>query len=101
MFNQTVEVMYGSIYFLCFLIGTIGNIVSFLYFESKKREISSVIYMMITANDIVVSIMILPVGISFWSKRKPGLIFGNKYGCEIWSYVWGLAVAKSIFSLSV
>ena len=97
MFNQTVEVMYGSIYFLCFLIGTIGNIVSFLYFKSKKRDISSVIYMMITANDIVVSIMILPVGSTRWSQRQGGHLLGAKHGCTLWLYTWEIAVAISIF----
>ena len=96
-YNEAVDVTYGSVYFLCFLIGTVGNSDSFLYFKSKKRDISSVIYMMITANDIVINVAGLPVGISLWCQRKPGLIFGNKYGCAAWIYVWDIAVAISIF----
>ena len=87
----------GSICCLCFLIGTLGNIVSFLYFKSKKRDISNVIYMLITANDIVISITVLPVGISFLSQGKPGLIFGNKYGCVAWQGVWEMAISLSVF----
>ena len=87
----------GSICCLCFLAGTLGNIVSFIYFKSKKMDISNVIYMLITANDIVVSITVLPVGISFLSQGQPGLIFGNKYGCFIWDYLWRIAVSFSVF----
>ena len=87
----------GSICCLIFLIGTLGNIVSFLYFKSKKRDISSVIYMLITANDIVVSITVLPVGISFITQGQPGLIFGNKYGCEVWYHIWNTAIKLSAF----
>ena len=87
----------GSICCFCFLIGTFGNIVSFLYFKSKKRDISNVIYMLITANDIVVSITVLPVGISFLSQGKPGIIFGNKYGCVVWDCIWRVAVSLSVF----
>ena len=96
-FNQTVDLIYGSICFLCFLVGTIGNAVSFLYFKSKKRDISSVSYMMITANDIVVSIAILPAGMSYSSKRQPGWLFGNKYGCVAWAFIINIAVYVSIF----
>ena len=97
---KTTETAYhfnGSICCFCFLIGAMGNIVSFLYFKCKKRDISSVIYMLITANDIVVSITVLPVGISFLSKGQPGFIFGNKYGCEAWDYLWRIAVSFSVF----
>ena len=96
-FNQAADVTYGSICCLCFLVGTLGNIVCFLYFKSKKRDISSITYMMITANDIVVSMTILPVGISYWSERQPGILFGSEYLCKAWPFLWGTAVEFSIF----
>ena len=74
-----------------------GNIASFLYFKSKKRDISNVIYMLITANDIVVSITVLPVGISYLSRGRPGIIFGDKYGCNVWQYVWNTSISMSVF----
>ena len=90
----------GSICCLSFFIGTLGNIVSFFYFKSKKRDISNVIYMLITANDIVVSITVLPVGISFLSKGQPGIIFGNNYGCAAWEGIWKGAISISVFLVS-
>ena len=96
-FNEAIDEFYAAFCCLCFLVGTFGNIVSFLYFKSKKRDISNVIYMLITANDIVVSITVLPVGISFLTQGQPGLIFGNKYGCEAWEGVWRVAVSFSVF----
>ena len=94
---DAADVTYGSICFLCFLIGSFGNMVSLLYFRSKKRDISSTIYMMIIANDVVVSMLILPVGLSYWSNRQPGLIFENKYSCAAWLYIWYIAISFSIF----
>ena len=88
---------YGSFCCLIFLIGTLGNIVSFLYFKSKKRDISSVIYLLITTNDIVLSITLLPVGISAFSKGQPALTFGNRYGCEVWDVIWTIAINLSVF----
>ena len=95
--REAVNFCYGSICCLCFLIGTLGNIVSFFHFKSKKRDISSVIYMFITTNDIVVSITLLPVGISALSQGQPGLLFGNKYGCETWYVIWNVATKLSVF----
>ena len=94
---KKTDVTFGSACCLCFLIGTLGNIVSFLYFKSKKRDISSVIYMLITINDLVISILVLPVGISYLSNRRKGLIFGNKYGCAVWSGAWRVSITLSVF----
>ena len=58
-FNRAADVSYGSFYYFCFLIETIGNFISFFHFKSKKRDISNFIYMLITANDIMVSIAAL------------------------------------------
>ena len=96
-FNHAADVIYGTICCLCFLLGTVGNIVSFLYFKGKKRDISSVIYILITANDLVVSVIIVPVGISWLSERSPGIVFGTSLSCKAWAYLWGIAVLYSIF----
>ena len=68
-FNQAADITYGTICLLCFLAGTTGNTASFLYFRSKERDISRLIYMLITATDIVISVSVVPVGVSFLSNR--------------------------------
>ena len=65
-YNQAADVTYGLICLTCFLVGTFGNIASFFFFKAKKRDVSSVIYMLITGFDVVISILVLPVGISFF-----------------------------------
>ena len=95
-FNQAADITYGFICCLCFFFGTLGNLSSFIYFRSKKRDISNVIYMMITINDAAISLTVLPVGISFFLNRKPGILFGSEYSCAAWVYVWNIAVTISI-----
>ena len=95
--NKAADMSYGSICCLFFIIGTAGNIISFIYFKSKRRDISNVIYMIITGNDILISIVILPVGISFLSNRQPGPWFSSEYGCVAWMYLWHVSVSLSIF----
>ena len=96
-YSSHTDIIYGTICFLIFLIGTSGNIFSFSYFISKKRDISNVIYRCITVTDVILSVAILPVGISFCSQRKPGLIFGNVYTCSAWTFLWRLCLGSSYF----
>ena len=96
-YNQTVDISYGLICIFCFLIGTLGNVVSFVFFKTKNKDVSTVIYMLITGNDVLISIAVLPVGISFWSQRQPGILLGSKYGCYIWIYWWNITVSLSFF----
>ena len=96
-FNQAADVTYGLICVSCCFFGVLGNICSFLFFKAKKRDISTVIYMLITGCDTVISILVFPVGISFFSQRNPGLIFRNEYSCTVWVYAWHSAIVLSYF----
>ena len=96
-FNRAADITYGIYCCICFIIGTLGNIISFLYFKSKKRDISSVTYMFLTANDFVISIPIFFTGLSYLSVRKPGKVFGNKHGCAIWTHIVNASVNSSVF----
>ena len=95
-YNDSADISFGLISCLCFFIGTFGNFVSFLYFKSKKRDISNAIYMIITANDIVISLAILPAAIPYLSQR-PSILFSYKYGCVPWYYIWKIAIPLSVF----
>ena len=95
--SANVDIIYGTICSLNFLIGTLGNIISFCFFKSKRRDISNVIYKFITVNDIVVSITVLPIGVCYLSARQPGLIFGYQHRCLVWMYFWKLSIGLSVF----
>ena len=82
-FNEAADLSCGTFICLCFLVGIMGNIVSFIHFAKKKRDISSVIYMMITANDAAFSITVFPMGIAYFLKQ-PVSVFKSKNGCGAW-----------------
>ena len=96
-FSPYVDIIFGTTCILIFLIGTFGNMVSFSYFISKKRDISNVIYRCITVTDLTLSVAVLPVGLSFCSQRKPGFIFGNAYTCLAWAFLWKTGIGSSYF----
>ena len=96
-FNAAADNIYGSYCCICFVIGTFGNIISFLYFKSKKRDIASVVYMCLTVADVVVSFSMFPKGLSYLSGRQPGIIFGSKYGCEVYYHLCNVTLHFSVF----
>ena len=96
-FNVAADKLYGSYCCICFVIGIFGNIISFLYFKSKKRNISSVIYLCLTVADVVVSFSMFPKGLSYLSGRHPGVIFGSKYGCEVYYHLCNVTLHFSVF----
>ena len=96
-FNKAYDCIYGGICFLCFIIGTVGNILSFLYFRFKKRDISNTIYKFITLNDTVICVAVIPVGVAFLTDRSSGPLLAMDVGCTAWLYLWVIGVRLSIF----
>ena len=98
-----IYITYGIIFCLCILVGTSGNLVSFFYFKSKKKSLSTTIYMLISANDIVVSMTAIPLALTDLSRSKDlmrsifGYEYGNNYRCVVWKTVWEIAIKLSVF----
>ena len=124
--SDGVYIFYGALFCLCVLMGISGNLVSFIYFKSKKRNISSTIYMLISANDMVVSMAVIPLALSDSSQDKDLMmaIFGNtstnlalqtnltetttamyrtiytttnNHRCAVWMLVWETTINFSVF----
>ena len=96
-FSDISNEIFGLTLSAIFIFGTVGNILSLFHFRSQKRDISSTVYMFITTNDIVISVAVLPVAVSFLSGREPALFFSKEIGCTVWWYLWHSAVRMSIF----
>ena len=100
-YSYTLDMIYGALYCVCFLLGLVGNILSFTHFLKRRRDLPNTLYKVISATDIMTSVASLAVGVSFLSSRQPGLIFGNEVLCYIWTYVWHITSRLSIFLVVV
>ena len=113
-YNDGISITYGVILCACVIIGTSGNLYSFIHFKSKKRNISSSIYMLISANDMVVCMTVVPIALSYMSLSKSKdlmrYIFAhgetvseyfdrkqNNYRCAVYIFVWETTVRLSVF----
>ena len=95
-----INILYGLTALICFFIGTLGNILAFSYFLHKKKDIPTVVYSFITIIDVIVSILILPIGISYLSEREP-VLFNSTIFCNICGFLWFVVQHTTIFLVAV
>ena len=100
-YNTPLDILYGTLCCTCFLLGLPGNILALIYFLRRKRDVSTVLYRVITINDAIICLAVFPAGISFLGGRTPGIVFGNGVMCNVWVYVWILNLRLSVFLVLV
>ena len=100
-FNSSLDILYGVLFLVCFLAGLLGNFSCFFFFRSRKRDVSNWIYQLITVNDIVICVSVLPVGLAYLNHRSPGLLFVTKWTCVSWTYIWNSNCRLSVFLVVV
>ena len=83
---RELDLFLASLHLFCFVFGTLGNITAFRYFAVQRKELSTCIYLAISLTDIVVSLLTLPVAISYIGNREP-LMFGLKGFCTFWGSI--------------
>ena len=97
---RSLDVTYGTVFILSGIAGLLGNFLSCLFFRSKPRDLSSLLYQLITLNDFLISCLILPVGIAFLRSRSPGVFQDNVF-CKSWTLLWYVAARLSVFLVVV
>ena len=83
--------------FVCLVIGLPGNCLALKYFlQTKKRNLSTLLYIVACSIDVGSSIIHLPVAFSLLKNRNPGLLDYKSF-CFIWNVILFLLQQMSIF----
>ena len=99
---KEVDNLYFTIIILCFTLGTSGNIISLIYFLTKTKDIPTTLYTIISTVDVIVSVLVLPLGLPY--------VLGNRYGwlletsqvvCTTWGVMWYTCTVLSVFLVAV
>ena len=84
---------------ICFLIALPGNRLALKYFiHTKKRNLSTLLYILACCIDIVTSLIPLPVIANLFNKRDPGIL-GNKAICITWYRALMILQQMSMFTV--
>ena len=84
-FNGTADKMIGAALVLFISVGVPGNIISLLYFWSKRKDsLPNVLLTVLSAVDACTCILTLPIICSLVSDRRPLAFFLNYTICGVW-----------------
>ena len=97
---KSLDIVYGTVYIMGGVLGLLGNFLSHLFFRSKSRDLSSILYQLITLTDFLISSLILPCGVCFLRGRDPGF-YSDPVFCKVWSILWYIAARLSVFLVVV
>ena len=94
---QPLDITYGSVFILAGILGLIGNFLSFLFFRSKNRDLSSILYQLITLNDFLICAALFPNIDAAFAPQRAGLLAQHAAFCEAWVMVTWVLPQMSIF----
>ena len=81
----------------CVVVGLPGNCLALRYFlQTKKRNLSTLLYIVACSIDIGSCIIHLPVTANLLNNRHPGLL-GNRVFCVVWYFTLLLLQQMSMF----
>ena len=95
-----LDVILGVICFVFISVGVPGNLVVIRHFSRQRKDLPTVLYLLISSNDLVITSTVLPSALSFVDHRNPHL-FGVKVFCQGWGLVWTILPFISVFLVSV
>lgn len=71
--ERAVDISLGVIYIFCFLFGLPGNLIAFTYFLRLKKDVSTSLYMVITAMDATICAASIFPAFNMIAERAPVL----------------------------
>ena len=95
---KTYDHVLAWIFILGTVAGVLGNSCSVCYFwPRKKKTIHDMLYLSISAVDLITVSSIFPLIASLSNDRHPGILFSNKVFCGVWISLVILTTEMSIF----
>ena len=96
-----VDKFLGCFSFLCMLVGTPLNLLSFLMFRNQKRSATYLVHMVIALCDSWISFNGYPYAMSMLSGNRDKVLFSNKIYRTLWAMTWDPFVFFSIYLVLV
>ena len=96
-----LDTLWGGILASLCVAGTLGNIISLIYFvKKKKKTIHDTLYTMMCVLDTLTSLLSWPVAVVLFALRKK-MFFKNPTFCGLWTVFWKGATTMALFLVMV
>eukprot|EP00116_Pleurobrachia_bachei_P004877 sb/3465139/ len=105
--EDNYDMLIGSLYIFGMVFGIPANLTSFIYFVTRKLNKTPSnnsyiiqLYRLVTATDVVICFLSLPVLISAFDSRESDW-FDNQIFCTIWGLLWAIAPLISVLLVTI
>ena len=95
-----LDIFYAALALICFIFGILGNILSLTFYCKQKLDVSTLMYIMIIATDLITSLLMLAPGLSYFSEHKP-MLFADSFICALWGMLWMVVSRISVFLVAL
>ena len=101
-YNSTGNMINAALCVFLFCAGTLANVFSIVYFISCNgyKTTTKFLYLSISIVDLVICILVLPVGVSYFNDRA-AVFFGWWLFCNVWGVFWNACTRLSVFLIAV
>lgn len=90
----------AAVCIFCATVGVAGNLVALRYFHNHRKDLPTILYILITLVDILSCSTCLPTAISYLNHRQP-MWYGNSIFCYGWGILWAIIPFMSVFLVAV
>lgn len=97
----SVDLIFGLLSLLSFLLGLPGNILSTLYFLSRTPTPNTLTYILINLTDITICSLALFIGLSNLSPQFGVWFFSAVWVCNTWGVLWNISIRMSVYLIAV
>ena len=77
-----------------------GNIIALLHFQGHRKDLPTILYILIVIVDIFSCSTCLPIAVCYLNDRQP-MWFGNTVFCHAWGILWAIIPFLSVFLVAV
>ena len=101
-FSRPQDYIFGTVQALISSTGCILNFLSFAYFttlqtRNPNRHFFQRLYVIITLNDLLISLLMLLVVDAAFSKERAGVLAASTVLCSGWAVLWSFLPQVSVF----
>ena len=101
MTNSTL-LWFGVLGVLESVLGSCGNTLTLCYFLTKKTwTVSTLLYLAINISDLLICLMMVPVGVANLKNNEGGGWFSDTSFCALWGITWSVSIRMSVYSIGL
>ena len=95
-----LDILYGTLESLAILVGLTLNSLALRYFYKRRHQLSNLLFLLITVNDLVILTSCIPTAVSMLSNRN-AVLFNYRGVCILAGFLFNISSRMSVFLIAL